>query len=40
MNPALLNAYTPSNPIRQLYQKAINDAQNGKPDNDYKQYRY
>ncbi len=40
MNPALLNAFGPSNPIRKLYQKAIDTAQNGKPDNDYKQFRY
>jgi len=40
MNPAILNAYKPDNPIRRLYQKAIDAAQNGKPDNDYKQYRY
>jgi hypothetical protein len=40
MNPEILNAYKAANPIRRLYQKAINAAQNGKPDNDYKQYRY
>ncbi len=40
MSPELLNAYSKGNPIRELYQKAINAAQNGKPDNDYKQYRY
>ncbi len=40
MNIEILNAYKAGNPIRALYQKAINTAQGGKPDNDYKQYRY
>lgn len=40
MNPALLHAYDADNPIRKLYVKAIQTAQKGKPDNDYKQYRY
>ncbi len=40
MNPAILNAYAADNPIRNLYKQAINAAQGGKPDNDYKQYRY
>lgn len=40
MNPEILNAYAATNPIRLTYQKAIDAAQNGKPDNDYKQYRY
>lgn len=40
MNPDLLNAYAPGNPIRNAYRVAINTAQGGKPDNDYKQFRY
>lgn len=40
MNPEILNAYDPGNPIRQLYQRAIAVAQKIKPDNDYKQFRY
>ncbi len=40
MNHDILNAYATGNPIRGLYQRAINAAQNGKPDNDYKQLRY
>ncbi len=40
MNIEILNAYKADNPIRRLYQKAIDTAQGGKPDNDYKQYRY
>jgi len=40
VNPALLNSYTFGNPIRKAYQKAIDAAQGGKPDNDYKQHRY
>ena len=40
MNPAILNAYAADNPIRNLYKQAINAAQGGKPDNDYKQLRY
>jgi hypothetical protein len=40
MNPEILNAYKADNPIRNAYRVAINTAQGGKPDNDYKQYRY
>lgn len=40
MNPSVLNSLAAGNPIRKLYQKAINLAQGGKPDNDAKQFRY
>lgn len=40
MNPSVLNSLAAGNPIRKLYQKAIDLAQGGKPDNDAKQFRY
>jgi len=40
VNLEILNAYSAGNPIRKAYQKAIDAAQGGKPDNDYKQFRY